>query len=254
MDFFVALDAWQSALVFAGLMLAGWFLGTKMRSADSGVSSSTRIEDGSLALFALLLAFCFSGAASRYDTRKDLLSRDAVAIGELASVGSMLQNPDRQDLRNEIRRYVAQRIEFGPMRLDDPKMPQVIKEGRDSQERMLAIIRRAVANNDTPSVHAPLLNAFNAVTEAHDRRLFAVRDHVNGSIVMMLVFFGVFTTFTMGRLQDRTGRGSLLKISSYIGLVALVFFVIMDLEQPRRGLILVSQVPMQELSQSLQGP
>jgi hypothetical protein len=64
---------------------------------------------------------------------------------------------------------------------------------------------------------------------------------------MMLVLLGVFTTFNMGRLQDQATRNGLLRIASYAGLVALVFYVTVDMEQPRRGLLLVDQGPMQEL-------
>ena len=261
MDIFIRLDSWLSALLFAGLMLAGWWAGTALRAARPSLGvpspSSTRIEDAGLALFGLLLAFCFSGASGRYETRKELLRDDAIAIGELATVGSALEEPERSDLKHEVRTYVEQRLTFGPMRLDDPKMPQVIRDGQAAQERIWTIVKRAIANKNTPTLHTPLVNAFNGVTAAHDKRLQGVRNQVSGSIVLMLVLFGVFTTFTMGRLHDQhDNRGaSIFRIGSYIGLVALVFAVTIDLEQPRRGLMLVSQAPMQELLSSLKdGP
>ncbi|MBS0418641.1 MAG: hypothetical protein JSR66_13085 [Proteobacteria bacterium] len=254
MNIFVQLDAWESALILAGLMILGWLVGVRARGSTPEPVSSTRIEDGGLALFGLLLAFCFSGAASRYEVRKELLRDDAIAIGDFATVSSVLEEPERSALNREIRTYVEQRLEFGPMRLDDPRMLQLIAEGRDTHARMLALVRHAIANKNTPTVHVPLLNAFNGVTSSHDKRLYGVRDHVTGSIVLMLVLFGIFTTFTLGRLHDQRGRGSLFRISAYVCLVALVFYVTVDLEQPRRGLILVSQAPMQELLTALEHP
>ncbi|MBV8250858.1 MAG: hypothetical protein JO200_20725 [Comamonas sp.] len=97
-----------------------------------------------------------------------------------------------------------------------------------------------------------MLNAFNGLTGADAKRLHGVRDQINGNILLMLVLFGVFTTLTMGRLQEPGSRYGFLRISFYIGLVALVYFVLVDLEQPRRGLILVNQGPMYELSMALQ--
>lgn len=251
MDFFVNQDAWMAALVFAFLMLLGWGLGSTIRSRGVLGGGSTRIEDGSLALFGLLLAFCFSGATGRYEVRKQLLLNDASAIGEFATVSSMLDQPDRKAIHDEVARYVDQRLEFGVLRLDDARFPQVVKDGQASLNRLQALIHRVIENKNTPSVHTPLLNAFNGMTEAHDKRLYGIQDQVNGSIVMMLVLFGVFTTFTMGWLHERTASAGMLRIGAYVALVSLVFFVTVDMEQPRRGMILVSQAPMQALQASL---
>ena len=97
------------------------------------------------------------------------------------------------------------------------------------------------------------MNAFNAVTAAHDRRLYGVRNHVPGSIVLMQVVFGVFTTFTMGRLHDQHEKtaASLFRTGAYVVLVTLVFAVTIDLEQPRRGMMRVSQAPMEDVLSSL---
>ncbi len=253
MTYFIAADAWVSALVFAALMVIGWGVGVKLRSLSAEpAGASTRIEDGALALFGLLLAFCFSGASARYEARKDLLRDDVIAISEFATVGSLLEESESRELRQEIRKYVQLRLRFGTMRLDAPQLPGLLQEEHQSQDRMFAILKRVVVNKESPSVHTPLVNAFNGLTAAYDKRLAGVRDQVNANIVLMLVILGVFTTFTMGRLHDQNGRFGLLRISSYVGLVALVFFVIVDLEQPRRGLILVSQAPMLELEAALQ--
>jgi hypothetical protein len=259
MNLFLDLNAWLSAAIFACLMLVGWWIGLRVRAAwphaaQASTTPSTRIEDAALTLFGLLLAFCFYGASERYEHRKQLLRDDAVAIGELASVGSDLEEPDRGNLRHAVREYVEQRLVFGTLRLDDARMPQVIADGRASLGRMWAIVKHAIATRNTPTVHTPLVNAFNGMTESHDQRLYGVRDHVPGTIVFMLIVFGVFTTFTMGRLHDQTKRltDGLPRILSYVGLIALVFVVTIDLEQPRQGMLLVPQEPMQDLLASLQ--
>lgn len=56
-----------------------------VRSRGVGGGGSTRVEDGILAPFGLLLAFCFSGATGHYAVRKELLRNDASAIGGFVS-------------------------------------------------------------------------------------------------------------------------------------------------------------------------
>jgi hypothetical protein len=260
MDFFLRLDAWLSAAIFSCLMVVAWWLGDRRRvtvdDADEGAlqqKRSTRIEDATLALFGLLLAFCFAGAASRYEARKQVLLDDAMAIGGFATVADLLEDPERSALRSQIRVYVEQRLAFGITALDDPKMASVLRNSRASQVRVSALVAAAIAKKNTPSVHPALVSALNGLTEAADRRFYRVREHVPGSIVLMLVVFGVFAAYTMGRLRDARSSeaGGPPRIVAYAVLVGLVFFVTIDLEQPRRGLLRVSQAPMEDLRSSL---
>ncbi len=257
-NIFVQLDAWLSALIFAGLMIVGWGLGAYVRARQVSTgrtpARSSRIEDGSLALFGLLLAFCFSGAVGRYDARKEMLLNDALAIGDLATVSSALNEPDRTSLHDEIITYVKQRLDYGTLRLDDPHMVDVLKEGQASQARMLTTIQHVITAQNTPTLHTPLMNAYNNLTAASEKRYYGVQKQVNGSILLMMVLFGMFSTFTMGRLHDpdSDGRYGLLRACSYVFLVSLVYYVTVDMEQPRRGLMLVSQAPMQDLLAGLE--
>jgi len=257
-NIFVQLDAWLSALIFAGLMIVGWVMGARVRAwqvaGGRTPARSSRIEDGSLALFGLLLAFCFSGAVGRYDARKELLLNDALAIGDLATISSTLNEPDRSNLHHEIVTYVKQRLNYGTLRLDDPRMADVLTEGQTSQTHMLTIIQHVITSQNTPTLHTPLMNAYNSLTAAYEKRYYGVQKQINGSILLMMVLFGMFSTFTMGRLHDPDSDGhyGLLRACSYVFLVSLVYFVTVDMEQPRRGLMLVSQAPMQDLLTGLE--
>jgi hypothetical protein len=55
----------------------------------------------------------------------------------------------------------------------------------------------------------------------------------------------------MGRLADGTRRGPAL---AYVALVSLVLWVTLDMENPRRGLLRVSQQPMEEVQANLPTP
>jgi hypothetical protein len=176
-----------------------------------------------------------------------------MAIGGLATVSSLLEEPERSAIHREVRVYVDQRLAFGTTTLDDPRMEGLLRDTRASQGRVSSLVGAAIAKKNTPSVHPALVSALNGLMDAADRRLYRVREHVPGSIVLMLVVFGLFTAYTMGRLRDaqRSEAGGPSRIVAYAVLVGLVFFVTIDLEQPRRGLLRVSQAPMEDLRSSL---
>lgn len=255
MENFLELDAWLSALIFAGLMVLTYVVGARFRRDKNAEdpNTSTRTEDAALALFGLLLAFSFSGAADRYSSRKAHVLNDAIAIGDFAMTSAMLKNPERKEILSELTHYAEQRLRFAHTRFDNETMQPLIDEGRASHSRMAELVHRAIRTNNTPSIHPPLMNGLNGVTKAHDERLYTVRSQVPVTIILMLIILGVFTSFTMGRLSRRqkTAIQEVPKITTYILLISLVFAVTIDLQQPRRGIMRVSQAPMEDTLASL---
>jgi len=244
-------DPSTSAAVLALLMLVSWRLGAWLARRSSSPADLTRFDDGALALFGLLLAFCFSGAASRFDGRKRLVLDESTAIGDFVGSASMLVDPERGQLVRELHTYVAQRIEFGRLRLHAPRLPDLQRETLATQNRLAALVAQAVRGGNTPTAHEPLIETLNAMTTAYENRLQGLRDHMPDAIVFILVVFALFSTFTMGRAPGGPQGWPAL---AYAGLVALVFGVILDLETPRRGYLQVSQQPMQDLAQNLPAP
>jgi hypothetical protein len=244
---FLEFDAYVPAGFLALLMLVGWKLGTLRVARGANVTALTRFDDGALALFGLLLAFCFSGAAARYDARKRLVLEEATAIGDFAGTLAVLAEPERTQLVRELHGYMAQRLEFGQMRFDDPGLQSLTASTRTTQDRISALVTVCVQRGNTPTVHEPLIQTLNAMTTAYESRAQGLRDHIPGTIVFMLMAFGVFSTFTVGGSR-------LWPAVAYIALVALVFWVTLDLEMPRRGFVRVSQQPMQEIAAHLPSP
>ena len=69
---------------------------------------------------------------------------------------------------------------------------------------------------------------------------------------MLLLFLGaVVPSFLMGLQQARFARSHLAGTLSFIFMVTLVIFIILDLNQPGRGTITVSQEPFERLLQSM---
>jgi hypothetical protein len=251
MTFIHEVDPAVVAVSFALIMTVAWRCGIRVgrRSATDQVLS--RFDDGALALFGLVLAFSFAGAASQFDTRKKLVLSEATAIGDFAGTFAVLTEPDRSDLARELRDYVELRLKFGHTKIDDPAMQTLLRSTRASQARLGTLVARAIRGLNTPSVHVPLINSWNAVTTAYENRLQGLRDHIPSSVIVMLLVFGLFSTYTMGRLADGARNRSAL---GYVALVCMVFWVTLDMETPRRGFLRISQQPMEEIQAQLPAP
>jgi protein-S-isoprenylcysteine O-methyltransferase Ste14 len=107
--------------------------------------------------------------------------------------------------------------------------------------------------NGSP-IAVPLTNTLNALTSASSARLNAVEDQVPGTVVLLLFVFALVTTMLGGFEEGNRGTIAIeevVGILSFIVLVALAVFVTLDLDQPDRGLITVSQASIDRLVSSL---
>ena len=79
-------------------------------ASSQGSAESTAIEGAIFALFGLLLAFTFSGAAARYDTHRELMVEETNAIGTAYLRLDLLPPAAQPALRQLFRDYATSRL------------------------------------------------------------------------------------------------------------------------------------------------
>ena len=109
-----------SALLLSGGLFVAMFamlelghrLGVRRRRIDAeGAAAGTGVVEGAVfALLGLLIAFTFSGAASRFDERRKLVVEEANAIGTAYLRLDLLPSAAQLDLRASFRRYLDARL------------------------------------------------------------------------------------------------------------------------------------------------
>src|SRR5262245_47909853 len=109
------------ALLFSIFLAAGMLvlfevgrrLGRRRRARDpEGAREGFAPIDGAIfGLLGLLVAFTFSGATSRFDTRRDLIVEEANDIGTAYLRLDLLPAPAQPPLRELFRRYTDSRLE-----------------------------------------------------------------------------------------------------------------------------------------------
>jgi len=82
---------------------------------------------------------------------------------------------------------------------------------------------------------------------AHAARLAAVKDRLPPEILLLLCVSAIVSTILVGREQGIAGRAEVAGTLAFILLVTLTVSVTLDLNQPTRGFVTVSQEPMREL-------
>ena len=241
-------DAWLLAALLAAAMLAGWGAGwwAARRLAKGGPENpADKFQDASIALLGLLLGFTFSMALSRHEEWRLMVVTDSNAIGDFYTCASLVKEPVRGRLRAAIRTYTEHLLALSTTPPDEVSLEKKLDEIQEMQGRMQALVGEALDGN-TP-VAVPLVDTLNEVTSSHAARLSASRDRLPPSVVALLLLASVVSMMLMGSQQSGAGRPRFVPMIAFIVLVSLAVWVILDLNQPHRGWITVSQEPMQRL-------
>jgi hypothetical protein len=224
-------------------------------SSDAVRQQVGNIQTALLALFALLLAFTFSMALSRFDQRRQLVVREANAIGTATLRARLLPPPQRVEAAGLFRRYVEVRLEAARgANLPTPRHQVLDDEAGLIQERLW---RSAVAaaEADPRSVPAGLFTqAMNELIDLKGERDAALANHVPESVLALIFAFAVLAMGVVGYENGYAGARTLGVTTLLCALTALVILVIVDLDRPRRGLIRISQESMVSLQKNLEAP
>ena len=231
----------------AASWLAGRWRGRRLRVKleSRGQTPVSKFEDASLAVLGLLLAFTFSTALGKHDQRRMMVVTDGNAISDFYTCASLLKEPVRTKLRSVIHAYAALRIDLSQHRYDETAFENALRQFQLMHNQMVELVSEALENG-TP-IAVSLTTTLNAVTSSHAARLAAVRDRLPTSIVLLLFLSAVVAAMLVGREQGAADESDIAGTVCFIVLVSFAVYVTLDLNQPDRGLITVSQEPIQRL-------
>lgn len=234
-----------SASHFAGMILAregGLRLGRRHIAAHPDEAGEGRgpIEGAIFALLGLLIAFSFSGAASRFEGRRALILKEANAIGT-AYLRVDLARPEAQPaLRDLFRRYADARVQA--YRLFANRKDAAGAEAFRQLDVATALQGDLWASAVTgtagqgPAV-GMLLGPLNDMFDIFTERRAALSVHPPLPIFGLLAFLSLVCAALAGFGQARGKSGGRLHGIAFAAIVAGVTYVILDLEFPRVGLI-----------------
>lgn len=236
-----------------GSIEAGFWLGTRRsRSRESeNQSSVANMAAASLGLLAFLLGFTFSFAASRLETRRSVLLQEVNAIGTTWLRAATLPEPERAQARELLREYVDTRLEA----VRAGKLDAAVQHSAVLQTRLWDSAAALATRTPNSIVVGLYLQTLNEMIDLHTTRLNeALRVRI--PIVIWAVLFAL-TAIAMAQIGYQIGlSGSRRPLA--VPALALAFSVVMlliaDLDRPHAGWVRVSQIPMQELRDSMVEP
>ena len=204
------------------------------------------VINAGLTLLALIIGFTFSMAVGRYDQRKNYEEEEANAIGTEYVRADLLPSDDGARVRKLLRLYLDQRLLFYTDR-GSSRLQQIDVETARLQGEMWSTVTRVAQAQPTP-VTALAVAGMNDVLnrQGYTQAAFWNRIPVGAWILMLSI--SICCSVLIGYGARR--KGGLLFIVLPV-LIAIAFFLIADIDSPRRGAIRVLPQNLISLSDSL---
>jgi hypothetical protein len=232
----IAAAALISIALCAAMLLAleaGYRIARKREEpAQDGVGL---FQTAIFALLGLLLGFSFAGSMGRFEARRDLIIREANAISAAYFRIDVLPPAFQPEMRNLFHSYLEARLHA----YDD------LDSGHDFESAMAKasllqqqIWAKAVeATSQDTSSRTLVLSSLNEMIGVTTARAVAWQTNLPTVILVLLLCVALLTSLLAGYGMAKSARRHVFHGVIYAAAVSLTIYVVLDLDNPRRGLI-----------------
>jgi hypothetical protein len=218
-------------------------VGRRLRRQRAEAVVSSAIEGAIFGLFGLLLAFTFSGAVSRFDTHRQLLTQEANDIGSAYLRLDLLPAEAQPKLRQLFRDYTTSRLHLYD-EVGAEISPETARLQREIWQRSTAA---AMSQGASPDATRLLLPAINDMIDITTTRQTAFNMHPPEVVYWLLFVFSGGAALMAGYSMKAGPRDWMYSIALALA-VTLTVYTILDVEYPRRGLIRLQQLDQMLIS------
>jgi hypothetical protein len=205
------------------------------------------VQGASLTLLGLIIGFSFSMAISRYDQRKNYEEVEANAIDTEYVRADSLPAGDDARVRELLRNYLDLRVLSYTTR-DAARLGKIDADTAVAQKELWSTVERAAALRPTPLL-ALTVSGMNDVLNSQGYTQAAWWNTIPISAWILMTVIAICCNLLIGYSAHRKDW-VLMSILPLV--ISISFFLIADIDSPRRGIIRVVPQNLLALSQSLQ--
>ena len=235
-----------------GTMWAGHRIGRQRLAQRSATGGGTgggsggdaghgAIEGAVFALLGLMLAFSFSGAATRFADRRDLITQEANAVGTAWLRIDLLPASSQPAIRAAFRCYVDARLSVYRDPGDSAAVATGVQATAIAQTMLWKQVVEAVSTTEGQRVITTVIPAMNEMFDMATTRTMAMEVHqptLLYAIMLLLMLIGAFISGVAMAPNPQISRIHMLVFATTL---ALTTWLTLDLEYPRRGVLRITQ-------------
>ena len=223
----------------------------RTHSSDSARSHLTVLQTALLVLLALLLGFNFAMATSRFEARKTLIQDEVTVIGSTYLRAKLLPPDLRGKVTALLKEYVSARIEHLRAGTDEKLLKAASASSRTIEDQLWNLATAAEAQGEATAAMNLMIQSLTDVYSVNEKRRAEQDNHVPATVINLLF---VVAIGALGLIAYSYGLGHRRRHGStaiFAVLIAMVFTLILDLDQPRSGFIRVGEESLLRLQENL---
>jgi hypothetical protein len=208
---------------------------------DGATTSNVVVDTAVLGLMGLLLAFTFSGAASRWEWRRSLVVQEANNIGTAYLRLDLLPREHQPKLRETFRQYVASRLAIYRKLPDIAAAREELERSSAIQDRLWGEVVSAAKETQNPAVISLVVSNVNEMLDITTTRTAAAEAHLPHIVFVMLAATVLAGSLLVGYDTAGNRQRSWIHIATYTILLSVSVYLILELEYPRLGFIRIDR-------------
>jgi hypothetical protein len=219
----------------------GYRLGRRRRAASHQQEKESPVGamvGATLGLLAFLLAFTFGFAASRFDTKRQVLLDEANAVGTTWLRAGLIAEPRRSEVRELLREYVDVRLEG----IQLGKIEEAVQRSEQLQARLWRHAAALGTEHPDSIVIGLFIQSLNEVIDLHAKRVMVgMRSQIPAVIWIVLYAVAFLALASMGYHSGLSGTSRSVAVVAVAAAFSCVIWLIADLDRSQDGLLRVSQ-------------
>jgi hypothetical protein len=227
-------------LLMFGAMLLSMIVGRRVRAAHAEATGFGAVNGAMFGLMGLLVAFTFSGAASRFDQRRHLIVEEANHISTAYFRINLLPGAAQEALRGKFRDYLDTRLETYRVGADPAQIAHLLHHTEQQHREIWALAVDAIGHAPSQAAAVQIVAPLNAMFDIVTTRTAATQIHPPAVVWLMLVGLTLVSSFLVGYDTAGSSRRYRIHLCIYAAIFALTLYVIVDMEYPRVGFIRVT--------------
>ena len=211
------------------------------KTKDEAGKGSNVLAGIVFSLLSLLMSFSFSLAVTRFEATRHILVEEANAIGTASLRVGLLTKADQPAIRTQMAKYADARLAFGEALANGDDTTKATAETHRLQATIWSAAMDSMDRASRESTRNQVTPALNQMFDIAATRQEAASTRLPGLIFLLLGVSSIASAILGGRaLAGRTTRswGHRIICSAVL---AFVVYVIVDLDDPRQGLIRVDK-------------
>ncbi len=222
---------------------AGYIFGKTHKGRHVDTNPVSTMVGAALGLLAFILAFTFGMAGSRFEVRKELVIQDANAIRTAYLRTSMIDEPQKSEMRNLLGEYVDVRLEAS-LHPEKRSIESLVRT-QQIQDQLWEIAQKLAKKEPGSNPITLLVQSVNDVIDKHNERIsIAFTNRIPPTIWLVLYTMLFFSMAALGYYSGITVSRSRLVAVVLAVAFSSIMLLIDDLDRPQQGFLKISQQAM----------